>query len=615
MSATPHPEGYQAIRAAVLGFAGFRKRWLMLEGLGTFVLIGPGLLLLWFLLDVLLTLAAWPLLLSFLLICALSVWACVRWLLRPLLRRMQLEREALLAERLHGRLDNQIIGALQLGAEVGPAVPASARDGGQGQPPHLGHSPALVELLVQRTAARLAQTDLRGLLDLRRARKMLQAGGAVAVLVLCCLIFASSVVSQRIERLRQAYAVVLDSLFSVELRVSPGDLAVVRGKPVTLSATVIGARQSKITLLRTDVETNQATAIELPLQSWAAEFTIQATEKSFWYQFEYAGRRSARHQILVGELPELSNISYELIFPAYTGQPSRTLTGRSPKLQALAGTNTLVSLAATTELHPEMSYVEWQDGTRQALNTNGRFGHFSFTITSSARAFIHLTGKYGRGFEMAEPIAMEIAADRDNAPSVELLLKRDKTTLLAEEAASLSVPYVAEDDFGVAEVTLNYRIDAVDELLARPLRQNSVTRAMEPPRDRAKGMFADVFKGMDPPLAPGDRIRVHLTAKDNNTETGPGTGRSKTIEIIVVRPDMGQFTEKQFGFETSTLLGGLAKIKRATDLLVEPPRNVLTEKAQKVEKQTLQSRVAPELWPSGSEDAVGDYFRLMSGGK
>ena len=56
--------------------------------------------------------------------------------------------------------------------------------------------------------------------------------------------------------------------------------------------------------------------------------------------------------------------------------------------------------------------------------------------------------------------------------------------------------------------------------------------------------------------------------------------------------DNGQELRRPLGM---TLLGGLSKIKRATNLLVEPPRTVLTEKAQAVGKQAVQSRTAPEM--------------------
>jgi hypothetical protein len=104
-----------------------------------------------------------------------------------------------------------------------------------------------------------------------------------------------------------------------------------------------------------------------------------------------------------------------------------------------------------------------------------------------------------------------------------------------------------------------------------------------------------------------------VSAKDSNTETGPRLGRSQPVEIVVVRPDLAGFVESRFGFEAQALLGGLHKIKRATDLLVDPVKTIRTEAKQEIGKHSLKSRVGHETWPSGSEDAVGDYFRLLSG--
>jgi hypothetical protein len=75
------------------------------------------------------------------------------------------------------------------------------------------------------------------------------------------------------------------------------------------------------------------------------------------------------------------------------------------------------------------------------------------------------------------------------------------------------------------------------------------------------------------------------------------------------------FVEQQFGFGAASLLGGLARVKRATDLLVEPEKTVRTEKAQAVDKQTLKVRAGQEPWPGSGADAVADYFNLLSGAK
>jgi hypothetical protein len=162
---------------------------------------------------------------------------------------------------------------------------------------------------------------------------------------------------------------------------------------------------------------------------------------------------------------------------------------------------------------------------------------------------------------------------------------------------------------------LEYRIDTVDELLGRPTRTGAVPRRVEPAQDRVKGQFAEMFKTLQPPLQPGDRITMSVSAKDNNTETGPGFGKSLPIEIVVVRPDIGSFVEQQFAFGSMGMLQGLKRVQRATDLLVEPEKTDRTEKAQAADKKAVKSRVSQENWPSGSEDDVGRYFQLLSGEK
>jgi len=296
------------------------------------------------------------------------------------------------------------------------------------------------------------------------------------------------------------------------------------------------------------------------------------------------------------------------------------MTGRVPKLRGLVGTNVLVSFAATTDLHPDYSYVEWQDGTRQNIQFSGRFGHFAFTLSRPDRATIHLTSALARPphekeWRMQSPISFDVDVQRDEVPSVQILLKNKKLTMFAEQAAIFGFEWLAEDDFGVAEVTMEYRIEAIDELLGRKPRQDSQTRLIEPPRERVKGKFGDMFKTLNPPLEPGDIITITLSAKDNNTETGPGGSRTTPIEIVIVRPDLGAFVEQQFRFGGTSPLGEMVKIKRATDLLVDPTKTVRTESVQKIEKKDVKTLARQESWPSGSEDATGDYFRLLSGEK
>jgi hypothetical protein len=426
---------------------------------------------------------------------------------------------------------------------------------------------------------------------------------------------APAVIGKRVERVRDAYATLLDLLFPVEMRVLPGDATMVRGRGVTLAVEIYGARRREARLLRKDLKTQQTSTDRLTLDGGRAAFDIAAANESFEYQFEYGNRRSPAHKVLVGDLPALAAMNTELSYPAYTGMPARTLVGRLPKLAALSGTGVLVSIASTVDLHPELSYVTWQDGTRQPLSVSGRFAHFSFTVERPERATIRLCGALGKGFEMPETVSFEVAVQRDLPPTVDVLIKNKRQVMLAEEAAHFGVSAIAEDDFGVAEVLMDYRIDTIDPLITRPVRTGNVSRLIEPPMDRAKAAFTDVFKALDPPLEPGDRVTITVSAKDNNTETGPSLGRASPIEIVIVRPDLGAYVERDFRFGSDPLLGGLKRVQRATNLLVEADRTANTEAKAVVEKQDVKSRVGAEGWPGGSQDAVGDYFRLLSGEK
>ncbi len=594
-----------AVEGAVIDFGRFRKRWVVLHAVSFAVIALLGGLLLWFLLDWAFKLPAWPLLILFVLALGGGTAAAVHRLIRPLRQRVEVEREALVIETLHGGLDNQIIGSLQLGREV--------RDS-EGSDRPRGYAVDYVVALLDQARNQIEELRLPALVDLTQTRRLLAGACAVLLAILLIVLLAPSAVGQRFHRLRDAYATVMDTLFPVELRVAPGDVAVVRGRPVTLSLEAVGARRTEVMLYRTDLQTKKSEATPLILQGQKAAFELPQAGQSFSYEFEYGGRRTPSHRVLVDDLPEISAINYELAPPAYTGQLARTLTGRLPRVAGLAGTNALVSFAATTDLHPDLCYVEWADGSRQTLSVTGRFAHFGFTLAKPDRAVIHLTGALGKGFEMANPVSFELVVQPDAAPTVRVTLKNRQLTMLAEEAANFAVDWISEDDYGVAEINLSYRIDTVDALLGRPTRDGTIPRRIEPARDLVKGRFADMFKTLDPPLQPGDRITITLTARDNNTETGPGVGKSLPVEIVVVRPDLTGFVEKQFGFGTPSLLDGLKKVKRTTDLLVEPDKTVRTEKAQAVDKQALKVRPNQEPWPGGTGDAAADYFNLLSGG-
>ncbi len=508
----------------------------------------------------------------------------------------------------NGELDNILIGAWQLGEE---AVAAEAN----GSDPAARHSPWLVEALLAGAAEKATALSKE---HAPRPRGWRAACiGALAVVALwCAFVFgASQAATVRLARLADAWNAAVEFVFPVELAVEPGSINLLRGSPIELSVVAKGARREQIGFEILDQDGAPLETRLLPLEKRRAAFSLDQVNEDFRYLFRYGHRQSGPFEVRVGDRPVIQAINYELTYPIYTGQMPRTLTGRQARLQAIGGTAVLVSFAATTDLHPDLSYVEWQDGSRQPVAVNGRFGHFAFTIAQADSATLHLASRLGKGFEMAEPWPLDIAVIRDHAPQVRIAMHGARAVMLADQAAALSVPFVAEDDFGVAEVRLEYKIEAVDDLLGRAPREGVLTRAVDPVADRVVGRFTDAFNELDPPLGPGDKVKIEVVAADNNTETGPGIARSTAYEVVVVQNDLGAYTEARLGFgASSALLKGLKRVQRNTNLLVEPTKTLHTEDKVDIESHSLDARNSPDLWPAGSEDAIGDYFRLLSGG-
>lgn len=598
------------IDRAVRVFGRTRRRWRLLGGLATWVLATLGGVSAWLALDWVLPLPNWLFLMLFVAVAAPSAWLLLARVVRPVCYRVEPAREALVVEALHGGLDNRVIGALQLGREMADAVAA-----GRGP----DYSGALVESLVEQTAGLIESLNPCALLERRRARfrvvvaaVLLLAAGAGGVL-------ARAAVAARAARLGDAWAGLLDTLFPVTLEVSPGDVAVVRGHAVDLQVRAAGARRREVTLARVVGDDDAETRTRLTLTDGAASFRVTEADEAFTYRFEYGRTRSGTYTVRVADLPGIQAVHFELTPPPYTGQPMRMLTGRIANLSALEGTAVVVSFAATTPLDAGHCHVEWGDGERQSIDVSGRFGTFAFVVRESERVSIHLTGAYGPGFEMPEPMRFDITVRTDQRPAVQWLTRLPGEELVVDEARRIQYRWFATDDFGVQRVRMRAEIDTIEALRVanRPRRTVDRETVIEPPRDRVRGSFDRVLDDLQPPLAPGDRVTVTLTVEDNNTVSGPGVVRSETLEFVVVSTDFKGWTEGDPGSilarERSALaLAEFTRVQRATDLLQPVETLFRTAPPREAVKQELQVPAGRAIASGLAGDNIGRYLELLS---
>ncbi|MCJ8328677.1 MAG: DUF4175 family protein [Lentisphaeria bacterium] len=596
----------QQIDKALASFGSFRKRWGMLDGLGRFLSWALGAFLIWFFLDWAIKLPAWPLVLLFVAVVVIALVSIWKWLLKPVMKTINIENEAVVAEQLHGDLDNRIIGSKQLGKGVL-----------DGEHEELGYSPNLVLSLVEHTIGKLNDIKLTSLIDLKAAKKALGTGIVILICVVCLGVFAQEALKERFSRLADAYAQVLDTLFPVDIEVEPKNKAVVRGLPLQLKVHVVGARRTEAVLVMTDKKTGEIITKDLTLVDDKASYTIKEADQDFSYKFGYSGRFSEEYTILVDDLPIVKAINFEITPPGYTGQPMRMMTGRVAKLKGLTGTSVLVSFAANTRLAPDSCYVKWKSGTTDKIDISGRFGSFQFQIRENTKLAIHLTGHHGKDFQMAQPMVILIEVVPDAPPSLHVTTKIANAELGASQAAGLQLGYFAKDDFGVQKIELFYKIESQFAALGMKDRKGHKIHALTTPRDRVKNKFRGIFSGNT--IKAGDKVTLWLKATDNNTETGPGIAQTKRFEFTVIGNDLGQFTagdpmSMKRKRESSMLLVEVERVKRKQDLLQDPERMVRTEVKKDFIRMDVSTNVRKDVGSGSSEEFSSQYFQLLSGG-
>jgi len=581
--------------------------WRFLRELGLYAAASVGALLAWAVADWLLRLPPAAVLAGLGIAALAAVGGLIAWLTVALIRREPRHGEALLIERLHGGLDNSLIGTLQL-------VEQETRQPGV-------FSADLVAALARGTAALLRTQNLARLMDRRPAARAMAAAGCVVLAAGLLAGLVDGFVAGRIASARDSYRAVVETIWPVKLAVSPGDKTVLRGEEdVHLRVSVIGGACTSARLLAKDQDGAVLADADVALSPSdggaragsmrLGAAVLAAVQSSVRYQFT-AGRHASRaFTIRVVERPRIENLSADLQFPAYTQMMPQQLSGMFTSIRALRETIVTMSLAANKPLsRGTLSFTG--EAEARYLDITGRFASTQFAVKTPADAELQLTCE--DGCTMKQPFRFKIEPLDDSPPEVQILMKRGELLLLKDEVKSFGFAYEASDDFGITQVQVLYEIEPVDRTLGREKQSGELKPlAFMPPERKTRGVMKKPFDELA--VSPGDRVTFYMTATDNNTKTGPSTGRSQSCSFVVVLPNLAGYNQPEFDWalRRSLLLGSLTKVRRNTDFLKLPEKRVSAEKTVPPPKHKLSAHVPPESWPAGVEQAVTDYLHLLS---
>lgn len=220
---------------------------------------------------------------------------------------------------------------------------------------------------------------------------------------------------------------------------------------------------------------------------------------------------------LVGDV----RITYE--YPPYTGLPPRTVEGSTGDVVAVKGTRVKIE---TTPLHISRNAL-------LLLGDAGEGGELPVRLQKGTLT-VHLTllesGSYRFwlqpliGRAVREQRSHRLEAEVDRPPRVEIHGPADRLDLPTPRP--IEVGFAADDDYGLGAIELVFRVDDGPE--QRQLLKDGLGARLA----QGRTLWDPAHAG----LSPGARIAYHLEARDRDEVSGAKAGVSRTLYVVIARP-------------------------------------------------------------------------------
>lgn len=478
---------------------------------------------------------------------ALVLWGTLAVALLGLVVRRCLEDRrddffAALVEQKHPELHNQLINALQLGR------------GNQN-----GHSPRLIEAIVDDAANATADLEMNNSLDSKPVKR---ASLLALVAVLAIAVYAAAFAPRFANGLARVLRPVADippySATIVTIKGQGENVA--EGEPISVEARLSGdVIPSSAKLHRRTSEGASWQSVAMQPDSTAADtfrFTVPQASESFEYFVTAGDGRSSKRRLQVVKRPQVENVGLVYKLPAYTAAKDRQLAKSDGEITGLPGTTVEVELKATKAL--KEATLSLEDGKVIALHQAGDARTWQGSLFLWNR-ILNLPVEYAGqpvtaptryqvklrdtdGYDNGDPLWRSIALAKDQPPTV--VLSAPGRDLQAQPGATVALAVKASDDYGLGEVRLYYRVNDERDQEGKPVERELAKFSYQqgPPKLEASSthewnLASQVQKQGSKKLEGGDVIQYWATASDRNTIPGPGLTRSRAFSIYLVNPE------------------------------------------------------------------------------
>ena len=334
------------------------------------------------------------------------------------------------------------------------------------------------------------------------------------------------------------------------------------------------------------------------------------------------------HPVQTSVEPLVGDIRLLLSYPKYTGLPQRTIPGSSGDVLALPGTQVRVEARALGRVERAQLMVLANDPSSPAAgpqpapapkersqpvqivrseSRSGTLGGTQYPLLAASFT-VQRAGLYYFVIDrtphdsVRESAGHRIDIEADHPPRIDLFAPAAELEVTGTRRIELA--YSAEDDFGLGEIDLVYRIGNTPERRKR-LRPEAKPDSVKPDGGRAgRGSGSG---GGGPPvvvaattprniaakmewdlseleLAPGARVTYYMEARDLDNVNGPNVGRSREYALRILSPreksEAMLKSQEQLRELAIQLLGDRLELGRAlpphpTDLQLEQLERVL----------------------------------------
>lgn len=221
----------------------------------------------------------------------------------------------------------------------------------------------------------------------------------------------------------------------------------------------------------------------------------------------------------------ISDVTVDLVPPAYTGLPATRLEGSTGDLEALPGTQVRVR----ARLPGGAADPQWTLGEAGPFAAeSGENGAVSVALTvPQASTTWRLLARLGPRRAERRTRAMRVDVVADSPPTLQVAGPAGPLEMRPEEGVRAGIR--SEDDHGLS------RVDRV--VLRSGAEVSRRTLARWEDRTRRVEIEDEFTPGADPALAEGGEFDVVVESWDNDTVSGPKVTRSAPLRVHVLTPE------------------------------------------------------------------------------